>query len=457
MEISKLYFKEKFNYFIDNPISIVPLVSFRIVWGLLLFISTTRFILLGWIDDQYIQPQIHFAYYGFEWVKPLSTIGLYMVFGGMIISAIGIILGCFYRIASILFFLCFTYIELLDISYYLNHYYFVSIISFIMIWLPANKYFSIDTLIKPSIKKILIPAWCINVLKLQLMIVYFYAGLAKINTEWLFNAMPLKIWLPAHTDIPLIGTLFQYPITAYAFSWMGMIYDITIPFFLVWKTSRPWAFLAIIVFHCLTGVLFQIGVFPIVMIFAATIFFSNNLHLKILNTLNQYVLFSKEKFNLSSFAITVNPTRGIIKILLIGFFIFQLIFPWRYMLYPGNLFWTEEGYRFSWRVMLMEKAGTATFFVKDSITKREGVVDNSQFLNLHQEKQMAFQPDMILQYAHFLYHYFKDQGVRNPEVRAEIYVTLNGKPSRLFIDPNVNLALVKDGWKHKDWILALDE
>jgi hypothetical protein len=80
---------------------------------------------------------------------------------------------------------------------------------------------------------------------------------------------------------------------------------------------------------------------------------------------------------------------------------FQLLFPWRYMLYPGNLFWTEEGYRFSWRVMLMEKAGTATFYVKDRKSGREGIVINSEFLNRHQEKQMAFQPDMMLQFAHY--------------------------------------------------------
>ncbi|MDV7400521.1 HTTM domain-containing protein, partial [Arthrospira platensis SPKY1] len=99
---------------------------------------------------------------------------------------------------------------------------------------------------------------------------------------------------------------------------------------------------------------------------------------------------------------------------MIAYLGFQLLFPWRYVLYPGNLFWTEEGYRFSWRVMLMEKAGTATFYVKDTRSGREGVVDNREFLNPHQEKQMAMQPDMILQFAHFLGRHYEEKGVYKP-------------------------------------------
>jgi hypothetical protein len=139
------------------------------------------------------------------------------------------------------------------------------------------------------------------------------------------------------------------------------------------------------------------------------------------------------------------------------FFIFQILFPWRYLLYPGNLFWTEEGYRFSWRVMLMEKAGTAQFYVKDSKTGREGLVVNSEFLNIHQEKQMAMQPDMILQFAHFLGNHFAEKGMDNPKVRAEVYVTLNGKPSRLLIDPQVDLMELEDGWAPKTWIRHYEE
>ena len=103
--------------------------------------------------------------------------------------------------------------------------------------------------------------------------------------------------------------------------------------------------------------------------------------------------------------------------------------------------------------MLMEKAGTAIFYVKDTQSGREGVVDNSEFLNPHQEKQMAMQPDMILQFAHFLGNHYAKIGLDNPQVRAEVYVTLNARPSRLLIDPNVDLMKERDTFAPKTWIL----
>ena len=148
-------------------------------------------------------------------------------------------------------------------------------------------------------------------------------------------------------------------------------------------------------------------------------------------------------------------TKGrLLAAVLVVHFAFQLLFPWRYLLYDSNMFWSEQGYRFGWRVMLMEKAGTATFYVKDSQTGREGIVDNSEFLNPHQEKQMAMQPDMILQFAHFLGKYYAQKGVHSPQVRAEVYVTLNARPSQLLINPKVDLMKETDSFAPKSWILT---
>ena len=91
--------------------------------------STVRFMALGWIEDHYVEPVFHFKYWGFSWVEPLSREALYAVHFLMILAAIGIMLlrGTAYRIAAIVLFLTFTYTELIDLTYYLNHYYFVSL------------------------------------------------------------------------------------------------------------------------------------------------------------------------------------------------------------------------------------------------------------------------------------------------------------------------------------------
>lgn len=414
-------------------------------------VSTTRFLLLGWIEDHYLSATVTFKYFGFGWIEALPEFWMYAVHALMLLAAVGITLGAFYRLATVAFFLTFTYVQLIDLTYYLNHYYFVSLTAFLMIWLPAHASHSVDVWRKPSLYQSKVPAWTINILKFQIAIVYVFAGLAKINYDWLLLALPLKIWLPASDKLPLLGPLFKLPITPYVFSWFGMLYDTFIVFFLMWRPTRILAYIAIIVFHTLVGILFQIGVFPLVMIGFTLIFFSDHWHQRLLNKL---VVHSAIHLSPSTH---FPPTSLLARGLIVFYVTFQLLFPWRYILYDGNLFWNEEGYRFSWRVMLMEKAGTATFYVKDSQTGREGVVDNTEFLHAHQEKQMAMQPDMLLQFAHFLKDHYQKQGVHNPQVRAEVYVTLNARPSQLLINPQLDLTTVQDGWSPKNWVLHFEE
>ncbi len=428
---------------LEQPISAAPFVSFRIVFGLLMAFSALRFVYLGWIEEHYIEPVFHFSYYGFSWVKPLDVAGMYLVHALMFVSALGVATGRFYRISAIVLFLTFSYTELIDLTYYLNHYYFVSLICLWLVFMP-----------EPD-AQFRMPRWCRFIIIFQLTIVYCYAGWAKLNSDWLLEALPLRIWLPAHDNLQVIGPLLVYPETAYLFSWFGMLYDCFVVFFLFYSPTRPFAYFTVIVFHVLTGLLFQIGVFPLVMIGSTLIFFSIKWHernLAILRNLRIFKFIFKLDYQHSS--LPNSPQIGpLLKGFLVIYIVFQLIFPWRYLLYPGNLFWTEEGYRFSWRVMLVEKAGDATFYVKDGVTGREGIVYNREFLNIHQEKQMSFQPDMILQFAHFLGKHYSLNGVQKPQVRAEVYVTMNARKAQLLIDPHVDLMQVKDTWAHKSWIL----
>ena len=433
--------------------SIAPLVIFRIIFGLMMLASTVRFWAKGWIDSLFIQPDNFFHYYGFEWVKPMGEIGMYTVFVLLIISSLFIALGFFYRWATLLYFLLFTYVELIDITHYLNHYYFISLVAFIMCFLPAHRSLSVDICRKPSLALNKVPNWTIASIKFQLGLVYFFAGVAKLNYDWLFDAMPMSIWLQAKTHWPIIGTLFSEKWIAYSFSWMGCVFDLTVVFFLLSKRCRPIAYLALVIFHIVTGIMFPIGMFPWIMILATLIFFSADFHQKIIVFIQSRLrLKERESIEYNSLFL-----HGFKKKVLTGFLLtyvfFQMVFPFRYMLYPGNLFWTEQGYRFSWRVMLIEKAGTAFFYVTDPITGQRGEVDNSQFLTTTQEKMMATQPDLILQYAHIIKQEVESRGLENPIINAEVYVTLNGSRSMLFIDPKVNLAELEVGLKHKDWIL----
>jgi len=442
---------ERLKYrLLDQPVSNAPLVTFRVVFSLVMLISMLRYWALGWIETQLIQPQIHFKYFGFYWLPEPSATGYYLIFSALVLSALGILLGAFYRISAVTFFLLFTYIELIDSSYYLNHYYFISIAALLLVFLPAHKRFSVDAILNRANHTQQCSAWTINLVKFQLALVYFMAGLAKLNADWLFNAQPLMVWLPAMDHLPVIGPAFAQPITAYVFSWSGALYDLSIPFFLIWHRSRALAYVAVIAFHVMTWVLFPIGMFPFIMIGATLIFFSAQFHERIW----QFVESIRPKSELRTEFPSPHKLGRLATATLIGFVGFQLLFPFRHVLYEGNAFWHEQGYRFGWRVMLMEKAGYAQF----KITDESGNViepENRDFLNDVQIKMMSTQSDMMLQYAAFLKEHYQKKGVDVKTVTANVYVCFNGRPSQPYIDPTVDLASIKDSWQNKTWILPL--
>ena len=403
----------------------------------------------------YIDPSFHFTFYGFEWVTPLGNY-TYLLFFICGLAAFFVAIGYKYYMSIIIFFLSFTYIELMDKTTYLNHYYFVSILSFLMIFLPSNSSYSVDSYLQKKSFKYT-PKWCVDSIKLLLFIVYFYSGLAKINKDWLFEAQPLKIWLTTGSyDFPLIGSnLMQQEWFHYFMSWGGMFYDLLIPFLLIYTRTRVFGFLLVIFFHLFTVLLFPIGMFPYIMIMSSLIFFSSKTHKKILDFILKPFI---DKIKSIREMKIINIQKERISLIVVSvFFIIQFLFPFRYSLYPGELFWNEQGYRFSWRVMLMEKKGYTTFKVVNKENDNSFYIMNNNFLTDFQERQMSFQPEFIIEYAHFLGNYYRNLGLNNIEIYADSYVALNGRISRRFIDPEIDLLKQKRGFKNKDWIIPLDE
>jgi hypothetical protein len=213
----------------------------------------------------------------------------------------------------------------------------------------------------------------------------------------------------------------------------------------------------VIVFHVLTRILFPaIGMFPVIMIFSWIIFFDSSIHKKILDLLKK--ILNRDNRLKEVFTPYIHKyNRKLIPLFVSVFFLWQVLIPLRSFSYPGELFWTEQGYRFSWRVMLIEKAGYTTFKIVDNATGNSELVDNSLYLTKFQEKQMSFQPDMIIEYAHYLGDIYKKKGFKDVSVYAESYVTLNGRPSQRFIDPEVDLYNEKINFKNKNWILPFKD
>ena len=138
---------------------------------------------------------------------------------------------------------------------------------------------------------------------------------------------------------------------------------------------------------------------------------------------------------------------------LVLFALTQALVPLRHWAYPGNVRWNEDGYRFSWRVLLTEKTGHAQFRVQNPATGQEQLVYPEERLTPLQAERMAYQPDLILSTARLIARDFETLGIPNAEVRADVFVAFNGRQTARFIDPEVDLAQVEPGIWPKRWVL----
>jgi hypothetical protein len=462
-EIRRRGLRGRLSAWLAAPVSIAPLALFRALFGLLMLCAVVRFWAKGWVKALYVDPGFHFTYPGFGWVQPLGHWGTHALYLAMGFAALGMMLGWRYRASAWTFFLAFTYAELLDKTTYLNHYYFVSLVAFLLLWVPAHGAFSLDARRDETLRRTHVARWQVGVFKAQIGLVYFFAGVAKVNADWLLHAQPLALWLPAKSHLPLIGPLLDYKATAYAFSWAGALFDLSIAFLLLWRRTTVPAYAVALVFHAMTAWLFPvIGVFPWVMMCSAAIFLPPVSHGRVIALAAGLPAFFRRNPG-SAGDRGGDAPRGSAEVTLPGlrpmpawiaiFLAVQALLPLRHLLHPGELFWTERGYRFSWRVMLMEKAGHATFLVTDPSTGGRSEVSNCDYLTPFQEKMMATQPDMILDFARHIAEDYARKGIRDPEVRVHSYVTLNGRGSRLYVDSTVNLARIPAGEELHPWLV----
>ena len=437
------------------PVDIASLVFFRVAFGALMMWEVCRYFAYGWIGRFWITPHFLFKYYGFEWVHPWPGNGMYIHWGVMGVLAVFITVGFLYRFAVPLFFLLFTYSFLLDQSLYLNHLYLVCLLALLLSFMPAHRAFSVDAWLRPRLRSQTTPAWTIWMLRFQIGVVYFFGGVAKISPDWL-RGEPMRAWLARRTDVPLVGQFFREEWAVYFFSYGGLLLDLLIVPFLLWRRTRWVAFIAAVLFHLMNARMFQIGIFPWLGIAATAMFFPPDWPRRIFRWFRD-----KKKTRATETTGTSAPAlprfAGAAIALLATYVAVQLFLPLRHLLYPGRADWTYEGHRFAWRMKLHDRVARAKFYVIDENSYRQSEVPTRVFLGDAQAKKMAARPDMILQFAHFLSTQLPRTGEKPLRVEARVLASLNGRKPQLLIDQNVNLAAEPRTLRHLPWILPLTE
>lgn len=431
-----------------EPVDGSGLFLIRILFGLFLVYDVGRRLLKPEYFYVSLSPdKFHFTYPFFDFVRPLSPELLSVVFSLVAFAALCIGIGIFYRASSVIFLLGYTYIFLLEQASYNNHYYLIAILGFFFCIVDAHNAFSVDSYRAGTANR-MVPLWQIALFRAQIIIVYFFGGIAKLNPDWL-RGVPLNNWLQPSYNLPIIGPLVSQPWSALVVSYTGILFDLSIGFLLLSRRTRPFALIPLLAFHITNSFLFNIGIFPWMMIGLTIIFFPGETIRKHLSRFGSSIASST-----SQVGSTHRPADPRMVIAVV-FILIQIILPLRhFFLYKYPPGWSEQGQKFSWHMKLRDKDGLALFSVSDGSHGELIFVNPLDDLSNRQYQRMNGHPQMIMKYARFLRDKFLRKGMKDPYIRVKTLVAWNGRPFVDLVDPSVNLATVT--WPilgDADWIL----
>ena len=484
--------------FLLRPVDIASLVGFRIAFGAMVLWEVSRYLEHGWVLEYYVDPLYNFPFEGFEWVKPLSAMGMIGVFTLLGLCGFFLMAGLFYRTAAALVFLGLAYVFLLEQSVYLNHFYLVVLIGFLMILVPAHHAYSLDVTLGRVPRRNWTPSWSVHLLRFQLGIVYFFGGVAKLNHDWLVGGEPLRHWLRDDQSFPFMGAFFDQPWAPYLVGWSGLAIDLLAPFLLLYSRSRPFMFAALLAFHFINDRLFSIGIFPWFAIAGTTIFLAPDWPRRFgaaFRTHGTPILagaatslllgvymhqgfelvpalvaglggaivvwtfldaFGPGEVKAATFPRDSEPAAWRRKALLAFLFAWvavQILVPLRHLAIPGDVAWTEEGHRFAWRMKLRSKRGLAKFYAYDPVTQAGSEIRVDTLLTRDQYDEMAARPHMIFQFANHLDQLLAKEGKAHYQIRVAAFASVNYGPPGLMIDPSVDItAQSYSDFRHNPWV-----
>ena len=459
MDFKKLY------TWLQKPVSNTSIVLFRIVFSLCLLIQTYYFLSEGFVEENIIKPFTLFPF--IDSIQPIENITVFnflinpmMILAYiMLFSNIGMLFNKISRISTLIFFLCFTYFWLLDKGYFNNHYYFISIICFLIVIINPNSSFK---------KNIYVPRISLICLQAMIFIIYFIAGINKLNPYWLIDMQPMSHILETQAN-ETGNTFFINPIVLGFVTYGGVFYDLTIGFLLLWKPTRALGFILVFVFNIINYLLFkeigEIGVFPLIMISTLILFIRPE------SLDNLFKLNTKPKIKTTQ--------HRWINIFIISFLFIQIIIPFRHLLIKGHVDYNTMGQRFSWRMKTMyKKPYTAGVIGFDIYLKTNGYKEKIAHVNLYnledfsdeyatssmyltqkQKTALLYYPDMLPIFCNQLEEVLKDYLSKQIKVDFDIIINAQcemgfmGRAPQAVIDPSVDLTRVSSSntntWMYK--------
>jgi hypothetical protein len=372
---------------------------------------------LDLVELHYRAAQIHFPFFPWAVLPPDPWIVIEL--DVLAVAGVCIALGACTRLALVVAGVGFTHLLLAEKVLYQNHHYLICLLALLLLISPAHRLWSVDARMRPGQKLEVGPAWPVQLLRAQLAVVYLYATVAKLNADWLVALEPVRTWMQDRAQWPLLGPLLAHDVTAALVAYGGLLHDALIVPALLWPRTRRFAFIITCGFHLANTVLWPIDVFPALMIGASTLYLPQSW---------------PRRFVGRPVVVTGGfRVRRPAAVLLTAYLAVQILVPLRHHLYAGDVAWTEEGHRFSWRMMVRRKITSTRFYAREGA--RTEVIDAESMVSRWQWFEMAMRPDIVRDFAAKLHEERPGQ-----QIYAVVECSLNGHPARLLLDPSVDLG-----------------
>lgn len=463
---------------LNRPTDPASLGIFRCLFGLLMVIDITQERGLSHLDYKYLDGAPVCRFPLFNVLQPLPLDWMYLVFVVMFIGAFGIMLGFFYRLSCLMFISTYWYVLLLDKTTWNNHSYLYGLIGFQLTFMDANRYWSIDGLRRPSIRNAHVPLWNYTLLRTQIFIVYFLAGLKKLDADWvegysmsylahhwLFD--PFKVILP----VELVNLLVVHG--------GGLFLDLTAGYLLFFDATRPYAFFMVSYFHCMNSQLFSIGMFSYTMLATSPLFCYTDWPRRFFARFPAFLravlpLTSPDPqpstscvYNkIQSTSTDPQETPPVAKapklrlkhklaaIFTVLYITEQLFLPYSHFITKGYNNWTNGLYGYSWDMMVHSRSHQHV-----KITYKDGKTGDIGYLNpgvFTQSRRWKDHGDMLKQYATCLNQFLPRYNISDPEIYFDIWVSINERFQQRIFDPRVDI--VKARWspfRPSTWLMPL--
>ncbi|XP_024155240.1 vitamin K-dependent gamma-carboxylase [Oryzias melastigma] len=461
---------------LNRPTDPASLGIFRFLFGLLMAIDVTQERGLSHLDYKYLDgaPVCRFPLFNF--LQPLPLDWMYLLYLVMFLGAVGIMLGCFYRLSCLLFISTYWYVFFLDKTAWNNHSYLYGLIGFQLTLMDGNRYWSVDGLRRPSIRNAHVPLWNYTLLRTQIFIVYFIAGIKKLDADWvegysmsylahhwLFD--PFKVILP----VELVSLLIIHG--------GGLVLDLTAGYLLFFDATRPYAFFFVSYFHCMNSQLFSIGMFSYTMLATSPLFcypdwprrffagfpsfLSSVLPLTSAESQPSTSCVYKEvqsaegqETPTAAKAFKLRLKHKLAAIFTIVYIAEQFFLPYSHFITKGYNNWTNGLYGYSWDMMVHSRTHQHV-----KITYRDGNTGEIGYLNpgvFTQSRRWKDHGDMLKQYATCLNELLPRYNISDPEIYFDIWVSINERFQQRIFDPRVDV--VKADWspfRPNPWLMPL--